>query len=200
MGLAITSNVSTTSDLEKEVKNIERAIGFMADESAVRNTITRLHFFLNKEPQEYAVEYGPSSQFVLPARDEDSIKVLTKEEEEAEAKKVKETNQKFARITEFQESNNEMSSDVKVIAIGNSQSKTLQTKGDVSIYSFPSGEKDEVFIAMALDNTVATITSAAFSSKFEHNYYHLDKEGSTGPEAQQKKVKELFETWLKEKR
>lgn len=201
MGLAISNPFSSSQEIEKEVNNLERAIRFMADESAFRNTITRLHLFLNKEPQEFAVEYGPSSQFVLPAKSDDEPKILTKDEEEKKTKEAKNINTKFARISEFQESNSEFNQNVKIIAVGNSQTHELQTTGEFSLYSFPSGEKDEAFIALAQDDTVATLTTTAFTSKFTHNYYHLDKnDGKELTEAQQKKAKELFETWLKEKK
>jgi len=140
MALSISNPFGTTDDLESEVKNIERAITYMSDESAIRNTITRLHIYLSKDPQEYAIEYGPSSQFVLPAKSEDSINVMTKEEEEAKAKETKEINSKFARISDFQESNATLKESVKVFAVGDAKSKMIQENGEVSVYSFPSGE------------------------------------------------------------
>jgi len=201
MALSISNPFGTTDDLESEVKNIERAITYMSDESAIRNTITRLHIYLSKDPQEYAIEYGPSSQFVLPAKSEDSINVMTKEEEEAKAKETKELNSKFARISDFQESNATLKESVKVFAVGDAKSKMLQENGEVSVYSFPSGEKDEVFIALYQDESIATITTSAFTSKIVHNYYHLDrKDENLMKEERLKKAKELFETWLKEKK
>lgn len=201
MALGISNPFGGNAEIETEVKNLKRAISYMSDESAIRNTVTRLHLHLNKEPQEYAIEYGPSSQFVLPAKSEDSINILTKEEEEQKAKENKEINSKFARISDFQDSNAELDSSVKVFAIGDSKSKTLQETGEVSVYSFPSGEKDEVFLALYQDETIATITTSAFSSKIDHNYYHLDKKDENlMKEERLKKAKELFETWLKDKK
>lgn len=198
MGLAITNPFSTENQLENEIKGIERAIRFMSDESALRNTITRLHLFMSKDPQEYAVEYGPSSQFVLPARSESDTKVLSKEEEEKEKKDIKELNNKFARISEFQDSNKEFDQNVKVLAVGFSNNRNLQKSGEISIYTYPTGEKDEVFIILVQDQTVATISTEAFSSKILHNYYHLDNSNEKElQEAYDKKAKELFDEWLK---
>jgi prepilin-type N-terminal cleavage/methylation domain-containing protein len=201
MAISVSTVFSNNQNLENEVKNLERAIAYVSDESSLRNTVTRVHLFLSKDPQEYSVEYGPSSQFVLPATSEDSINVLTKDEEEKKAKDAKNLNMKFGRITDFQDSNSTLKDSVKIQAIGSLQSKTLQSSGEASIYAFPSGEKDEVFIALAEEDSIATITTSAFSSKIVHNYYHLDKSNEKdNASALQAKTKELFEKWLQEKR
>ncbi len=201
MALSISNPFSSRDNLETEVNNIKRAINFTSDESALRNSVTRVHFYLNKDPQEYSVEYGPSSQFVLPPVNEDSIQIKTKDEEEEDKKKEKELNQKFARIIDFNDKNAELADDVKIIAFGNSNSKILQTTGEVSFYSFPSGEKDEIFLALALDDNMATITTKAFQSKVSHNYYQFDKiDEDTKNDIYMKKAKELFEVWSREKR
>ena len=198
LGMVISNPFSEGRNLEKSVSDIERGIRFMNDESAVRNVITRLHLFLNKDPQEYAVEYGPSSQFVLPAKEEDEYKILTKEEQAQKEKEQKDLNMKFGRITEFQDSNMSLENDVKVIAVGNAQTNKLQTKGEFSQYAYPSGEKDETFFVLAENDAIATIATSAFASKIEHNYYHLDKTSEKDLNAaQDKKAKELFDEWLK---
>jgi prepilin-type N-terminal cleavage/methylation domain-containing protein len=201
MGLAITTQFSSSQEIESEVKDIERAINFQSDEAAFRNTVTRLHITLSHEPQYYAVEYGPSSQFVLPAKTESDMAINTKEEEEKKKKELSDFNMKFARISEFQESNKELNANVKIVAVGNTQASKLQTNGEFSVYSFPSGERDEAFIVLAQESTMATLSTQAFSSKIVHNYYHLDKtKDKELQEAYQVKAKELFEEWRKEKK
>ena len=98
MSLALNSPLSSRSDLDKEVNSLERAIRFMSDEAALKNTVIRLHFLLDKEPQEYALEFGPSDSFILPPKPEFDTKVETKEEEDIKKKEAKNLNQKFNKI------------------------------------------------------------------------------------------------------
>jgi prepilin-type N-terminal cleavage/methylation domain-containing protein len=201
LSLAISNPLSSSQDIEKEVTGLERAIRFIVDESATRNTVTRIHFFLNKDPQEYNAEYGPSGQFVLPSKTEFETSVIGKEEEEKKAKKEKELNQKFSRLTEFQDSNKEISSNVKIIAVGNISANQLQTGGEYSLYSFPSGEKDETMLIMVSDESMAVITTNAFNAKIEHKYIHLDPNTEKdNADKQQKMAKDLFDQWKKEKK
>jgi prepilin-type N-terminal cleavage/methylation domain-containing protein len=200
MGLAISNPFNSNGDLENETKNIERAIRYIGDESAFRNTITRIHFYLSKEPQQYSAEYGPSGQFVLPALSESNISSTTKEEDEQKEKQTKELNQKFGRLTDFSESNLELNSNVKIIAVGSMTATKLQTSGEFSLYAYPSGEKDEAFIVLQEENTLATVSTFGLAGNIEHNYYHLDNiEGKDINDKLVARAKELFEEWQKKK-
>ncbi len=198
--IAISHPFSSRKDLDKEVNSIERAIRFMSDEAALKNTVIRLHFILNKEPQEYAVEYGPSDSFILPPKPEFETKVETKEEEEKKAKESQSINQKFNKISEFQDKNSEMPENIKIVGVATPQSEKLQYSGEVSIYSFPNGEKDEALVILGSDEDIISIKVNAFSMKIEHQVYNL---GPTTEkdllEKQQEKAKEVFEKWKKEK-
>lgn len=199
MGITISGTFSSEREIENEVKNLKRALTFMADESAMRNTVTRLHLMLSKIPNEYAIEYGPSTQFVLPATSELETTVTGVEEEAQKKKAVKELNQNFSRLTEFQDSNSELNSNVKIIGVGNSQSNILQMDGEISVYSFPSGEKDEVIIILASESELASVETSAFNAKIDYHFHKFDTSNEKDPlEAQQKKAKEIFDEWKKD--
>ena len=200
MSLALNSPLSSRSDLDKEVNSLERAIRFMSDEAALKNTVIRLHFILDKEPQEYALEFGPSDSFILPPKPEFETKVETKEEEDIKKKEIKNLNQKFNKIAEFQESNSELPTNIRVIGVATPQSEKLQMTGEVSIYAFPTGEKDDALVLVASDEDIISIKVNPFSMKLEHQAYPLGKTTEKDLlEKQQQKAKEIFEKWQKEK-
>lgn len=200
MTMAVSDSFNTSADLDKESSNLERAVRFMSDEAALRNSVVRLHFMLGKAPQEYAIEYGPSDSFILPPPAEFETKTLSKEEEEKANKLTKELNMKFNKIQEFQESNTEVSDNVKILGIGNASSEKFVSTGDVSIYSFPTGEKDDALILLANDETVISLEVSPFNSKIERKSYKIEQTGNRElNDLQADKAKEIFDTWLKDK-
>ena len=200
MTMAVSDSFNTSADLDKESSNLERAVRFMSDEAALRNSVVRLHFMLSKAPQEYAIEYGPSDSFILPPPAEFETKTLSKEEEEKADKLTKEINMKFNKIQEFQESNTEVSDNVKILGIGNASSEKFVSTGDASIYSFPTGEKDDALILLANDETVISLEVSPFNSKIERKSYKIEQTGNRElNDLQADKAKEIFDTWLKDK-
>ena len=191
---------SSRDNLDHEVANLERAIRFMADEAALKNAVIRLHFILDKDSQEYAVEYGPSDSFILPPKPEFETKVETKEEEEKKKKELKNLNLKFNKVSEFQEKNTELPSSIKIIGVATPQSEKLQSGSEVSVYAFPTGEKDEALVIIASDDDIISLEVSPFSAKIKRQVFPLGKVTEKDlPEKQQEKAKEIFEKWQKEK-
>lgn len=200
LGITISSPFSSRDDLDKDVNSIERSIRYMSDEAALKNAVIRLHLILNTDPQEYAVEYGPSDSFILPPKPEFETSVESKEEVEKNKKELKNLNMKFNRVQEFQDKNFEMTRDIKIVGVATSQSEKLQTSGEVSIYAFPTGEKDEALVLVASDEDIISLKVNPFSMKIDRQSYPLgaskEKDLTT---AQQAKAREIFEKWQKEK-
>lgn len=200
LATTLTGAFNSDEDLSKDANELERAVRFISDEAALRNSVVRIHFMLNKAPQEYAVEYGPNDSFILPPVNDFESKVLTKEEEEKLARQTKDTNLKFNKVQEFQESNTEISDNVKILGIGNSTSEKFMSTGDVSIYSFPTGEKDDALILIANEDMVVSLAVSPFNSKIERKNHKLEAKGNREiNDLQNEKAKEIFETWLKER-
>jgi type II secretory pathway pseudopilin PulG len=200
LGITLSDPFSTGGNLDKQASDIERAIRFMGDEAALRNSVVRLHFMITKAPQEYAVEYGPSDSFILPPISEFETTTVTKEEEEKSAKLVRETNMKFNKVKEFQDSNTEVNDGVKIIGIGNSNSQKLKTTGDISIYAFPTGEKDDSIVILGNDDNIVSLEINPFKDKVEKKNFKIESSGNRDIlDVQNQKAKEIFETWLKDK-
>lgn len=200
LGIALSDPFNTSQDLDKQSDDMERAVRFMSDEAALRNSVVRLHFMLGKAPQEYAIEYGPSDSFILPPEPEFETTVVTKEEEEKENKRNKELNLKFNKVQEFQESNTEVPESVKILGVGLSTSQKLKTTGDVSIYAFPTGEKDDAIIILGNEESVISLAINPFNQKIEKKVEKLVvNENSDINTVWTQKAKEIFEEWLKDR-
>jgi prepilin-type N-terminal cleavage/methylation domain-containing protein len=48
MAVAISDPFNSSEDLYKEADGLERSIRFMGDEAALRNSVVRIHFLLDK--------------------------------------------------------------------------------------------------------------------------------------------------------
>ena len=200
LGISVSSPFSSRKDLDNEVTSIERALGFMSDEAALKNAVIRLHFILDKDPQEYAIEYGPSDSFIMPPKSEFETKVETKEEEEKKKKELKSLNLKFNKVSEYQDKNSELPSSIKIVGVATPQSDKLQTGSEVSIYAFPTGEKDQALILIASDEDIISLKISPFTSKIDREVFSLGKTTEKDlADIQQAKAKEIFEKWQKEK-
>jgi hypothetical protein len=200
MGLVLSDPFSTNGELDKQTDDITRAFRFMGDEAALRNSVIRFHFMLSKAPQEYAIEYGPSDSFLLPPEPEFETTTVTKEEEEKASKLVRETNLKFNKVHEFQESNTEVMESVKIVGIGNTNSQKLKMTGDASIYTFPTGEKEDAIIILASEEKMVSLEINPFTPKIDKKTYIIEVLGNKDIlDLQNQKAKEIFETWLKGK-
>lgn len=191
---------NSDEDLDQEVAQLQRAIGFMSDEAALRNSVVRLHLFLDKSPQEYAVEYGPSDSFILPPAEDFETTTISEEEAAVQQKKIKEVNMKFNRIKEFQESNLEIDEDVRIIGFGTSTSKRLVDSAEAAIYAFPTGEKDDSIIILATDEKAVAIEIDAFGLETRKEVHKIENISNRDILIVQKeKAKQIFEDWLKQK-
>lgn len=194
--LTISNPFNSSRELDNEVNKLESAIRFMSDEAVLRNSVIRLHLLLDNSPQEYAVEFGPSDDFVIADESEENNTISPSEKEKLE-KQGKELNLKFNKVKEFQESNHSINENVRLIGIGNAYAKKLKTDGDVSLYTFATGEKDQAVVYLGNDSKIVALEVSPFSKKIKKNSYNLDDQKNTDIiEAQKEKAAELFSTWL----
>ena len=194
----ITIPTTTREDLEQSVSNIERAVRFATDEASLRNAIVRIHLFLDKAPQEYAVEVGPNDSFVLPLSMTESNKNLSLAEMELRQKKKDKVDKQFNRLKDFQDKNFEMPETVRIIAVGNSISNELISDLETSIHVYPSGEKDAAIIIFASNQEVISLTIDAFTLDLKREYVTIEEDSTQElSETQLEIAKDLFEKWLK---
>lgn len=166
------------------------------DEAALRNVITRVSFKLDGEVQEFAVEYGPDADFVIPTA---LVKIETVEslaEQEARLKAEGEVDKKFNRVKELADEPFKVEGVIKVLGVGTKVTGTFVAEGNPSVYVYPTGERDASFIALASDQEIVVLTSEAFTDMIEINYYPLE-DSSLAQKLE--KATELFKEWLNEK-
>ncbi|MFZ8932996.1 MAG: pilus assembly FimT family protein [Bacteriovoracaceae bacterium] len=197
-GLFATSANDSRDHLDQVINNFKRAIRFSIDEAVLRNTVIRLHFELEKEPQSWAVEFGPDSQFVLPNKKIESrakLGELAKEEQENE---FRELNKKFNPVSEFNDGLREISPLVRILGVGSSLSDELILEFEHSLYVYPTGEKDNGIIILATDEEVASLKIDPFTLELETQYRPLKIEGKTIEQIEAQKfeiAKDMFESW-----
>ncbi len=193
---------SERQKMDEALTDLERAVRFSVDEAALRNTMVRVHFFLDKVPQEYAVEYGPDDNFVVPASAQGE-EASNLREEEVLKKEREATNKKFNRVREFEESNKQLPEGVTVVGLGTSLTSKMMTEGEASLYVYPTGERDEAIIGLANEQEVATLQVDAFLLDFKRQYLPLGENGNfpTGQELEDKRmelVRREYDKWFKE--
>ena len=185
------------NELEEATSGLERAHRFALSEAILRNRVVRLHFYLDKVPQEYALEYGPDAQFVLPSvlfGDTESMGISERENYEEVRGQI---NRQFVPIREFAEENKKLGENTVVIGVGSNLHKTLVSEGEVFIHVYPDGQRDNSFVAMGYESNVAVITTEAFSDEVEINWESLPEGVEDIPEKQITLVQELFSRWTK---
>jgi hypothetical protein len=179
--------------LEETLDNLERSVRFSIDEAALRNSVVRVHIFIDKEPQEFTVEFGPGDDFVLPRSVLSFGQARGKRAEEKEEKEKADLNKKFSKVPEFKEKSEELPEQVKFIGMGTTLVQTLVNDGEASLFTYPTGEKDAAIIFLATEDEMAILKVEAFTLDFEREFIPLD-DGIDGALDQ---AEGIFKAWLK---
>lgn len=198
--LALATNISFSSreDLDETLFDIERAIRFGVDEAALKNSMIRLNFVLDKEPQQYSLEYGPNDNFVLPQKLFEVVDYSELDEEEKKATAAAQISKKFNKIKEFQESDRELPENVRIIAVGSNLYSEMISDYQASMYIYPTGEKDKGIVILATDEELASISWTSFTSDFDIRYYAMDNNDFVDDvEKQTEMALEIYQKWKK---
>ncbi len=190
---------SPRQKLESALNDIERAIRFATDEAAIRNKIVRVTLNLSKEPHQFSVEYGPDENFILPKRITEIGGQRSLEELEEDSKVLKKLNRQFSKVEEFQDGASQFSDQVRIIAVGSTLGNLFLTDGEISLYFYPSGEKDSAIIILGTQNEIATLETEAFTMDFKRTIAPLEnQERNDDPyDTQLKKAQDFYEKWSK---
>jgi len=191
-------NFTDRQALEEVSNNVERAIRFAANETAIRNVIVRMHFKMGGDKQDYTVEYGPDGQFVIPMKRDTSI-VLSEAEEAEELKKQEEVNKKFNKVRELSDDRIALPKQVRMIAATSLKANEFYQGDEFSWYFFPNGEKDEGMAFFATETEVLGIGIEAFTSNVQKVYRPVpndpDDQRVELVERQDRLAKEMYEEW-----
>lgn len=183
-------------NLDESLLLLDRAVRFSVNEAVLRNVIVRLKFDLESSPMEYAIEYGNSAELVLPEAVDES-RLSRREAEELEKRKSK-FNNKFTPVTEFQDGKHTLPEYVSVYAVGTSYYPDLITEGEVSIYFYPSGERDSTLIILNTERNYSTYSIAPFEDKtFSEVKMFEQTDQDNLSYVLEEKAKEEFDRWLK---
>ena len=183
--------------LQESIEKIDRAVRFATNESILRNSIVRLKIDLDKSPIEYTVEYGQGSDFTLP--ESKDLSRLSISEREEETKRIEKLDSQFRSIDEFADSSEPLDENISVHGLGTDYYQKIQLEGQVSIYFYPSGEKDAAILFFNNEEELATLKIAPFEDKTYVDYYIFNEYDLANlDDTLENKSKELFEKWLKE--
>ena len=191
--LSLPSGSSTRDELDKTLEQIERSVRFASDEATLRNVIVRVNFKLDEDPQEFSIEYGPNAQFVPPPRAENDLESLGVREREIYEQQQKRLSQQFNRIRELNDGTFEVSELIRVNGLGSMDSEVFTNRFDASIYVYPTGEKDHVYLLLSSDDEFASLEIDPYTMTFNRQYF-LHSHGENY-EAREREAKDLFNQW-----
>tara|TARA_Y100000768_G_C23990847_1_gene692701 strand:+ start:2962 stop:3666 length:705 start_codon:yes stop_codon:yes gene_type:complete len=184
-------------DLEESIFEIDRALRYATNEAIMRNSIVRMRVNLDAEPVEYVIEYGQSSQMVLPEMVD--TEKLSIEDREREAEKQNKLDSKFSNTTYFEDGPRKFRDNVGFYGVGTSYLDDIIITGNVSIYFYPSGEKDSAILFLYTQDELVSLKVPPFEEKLYDDYYVFNQsEADFIEDTLETKSKEIFQQWLKE--
>lgn len=193
VGISLTVGGEDPDHILKAAQHIERAVRFGQDEGTLRNAVVRLHFQLDSDPQKFQVEYGPDGHFVIPTKVlQQETEGLLKEEQEEISQAQEDLQRDFNAIPELKGQGQKIHEGITIVAVGSALYKKLITKGEASIFLYPTGEKDESVIYFASGRELMSVEIPAFGQEVSIQRHPLE-----GPlQEKVQKAKELFENWI----
>ncbi len=199
VGVAISNPFSSRQNLEDDLTQIERAIRYMNDEAALKNTIVRFHAKIDGEKSTWALEYGPSENFILPTRNELGEGTESLEEEEKRKEEEKKLNMNFNKISDFNEEEFELKSNVRFIGLATNLTGKLIESGSAHLYAFPGGDKDQSLILLATDEEMVSLEIEAFTNEIKRTFYLLKDRKEEEYEDKLKGLsQEIYKNWEKD--
>ena len=184
-------------DLEETIFEIDRALRYASNEAIMRNALVRMRIDLDAEPVEYVIEYGQSSQMVLPEMVD--TEKLSIEDREKEAQKQQKLDSKFSNTAYFEDGPRKFRENVGIYGVGTSYLDDIMSQGNASIYFYPSGEKDSAIIFLYTEYELVSLKVPPFEEKLYDDYYIFNQsEADFLEDTLESKSKEIFNQWLKE--
>ena len=207
LGLGLKFESSAREKMEETMDLIERAVRFGVDEAVLRNRIIRLHFLLEEQPPQFSMEYAPEEDFVLSKKivDWENEDDLDTEEKEKQREFLEELNKQFQPVQEFQEGGQPLPEGVRIFGVATGAFERLISGPEVSLFIYPTGEKDGALIVLGNDEEMATLSIEEFTLDFEREWIKNppflsededDDEVEIPTPAQMEKTKGLYKQWL----
>ena len=189
-----------SDDIQGCVNSFERASRFASHEAILRGTMVRLHLSIDKNPQEWALEAAPDGAFILPLFEKyENDDKLSLEEKEQKEKIVKDVNNKFSKISEFQDEVATLPIKIKILGVATSLRSTFIQEGDAAIYFYPNGERDAALMVFASESEVFSLMVDPFTDGIKTEFFTLDKNKNEDVliEEAEIKAKDIYDKWIK---
>ena len=171
----VVSPVSQHNQLKSTIEDLDRAVRFASNESILKNKIVRIKFDLSAEPQEYTIEFGKKATLVLPeAKDTEKLSIKEREQEE----KAQSTfDSQFSTVDELYDKPKQVPDFVRIFGVASDYSvdNKMIEDGSVSIYFYPTGEKDNAIVILTTEEQVASISIPPFQEFTDKEYYNLEE-------------------------
>lgn len=201
-GIVTVDTSDNRGELEEAILHFDRAVKVATNESILRNTVTRIFIDFEPESEEsevttasYSVQFGPDGGLALPkAKDLSRIGLRDLEKYEEKQKKF---NSKFNTVPDFEKRT--LPEEILFKGVASSYLKNIQVEGKMSIYFYPTGEKDEAIIFLSSRDELAYLQIDAFSDETRLKYYSLSGSELDNPQdSLDNKVKEVHSQWIKD--
>lgn len=190
------SNDREHQKIQETMEHFDRAIRFAENESVLRNVIVRLKINLDETPQKYTVQYGQSSNLILP--EQKDLSRLSLKDRENEEKRSKKLSSQFVTVDELYDEDKEIDESLRVFGVATSYYQQLITEGEVSLYFYPTGEKDNALIIFANPYEMASLDVPPFEQITHDEYYPFNNiELENVDDSQENKAREIFDKWQK---
>lgn len=183
--------------LDEVLSDFRRAVRFSANESILRNAVTRITIDMESRPQEYYVEYSTQGGLALPEmQNPEDLSFAEREELE---KSTKDLNSQFQKVSEFSEENKALPEAVQVVGVANVNMEDILQDGTAYIYFYPTGEKDGALMFLSTYEELATLDIPPFENTTFSDYsIYSDADLGNIDNARESKMKELRDEWLKD--
>ena len=177
-------------DMKESVAQILRATHLAQDEAILGHRIARIRFDLEKNPIEFKIELAENENLLFE-QEVDTSK-LSKDELTAFKKKKEDFDSQFSEVTDMQESELKLPLDVIFVAVGKGDKQIAKPEKTLSIYFYPSGEKDEMIIFLGNQQEIGKIEFNAFSDIFDEEFFALNNTNTS-----ETIIQGQFEKWIK---
>lgn len=156
--------------LETVIDDMQRAVHFSDNETILRNAVVRMHFTAEDGGKiNYSIQAGPTGDFVLPVQPQEYSRMSLKEKEHWD-KKIKEMSSQFTDTQEFEDNKRSIPEGVKMIGLGCADWKELKIEGDMDLYFYPNGDRDQCVLYFASYDEIAQLEIPYMGFNFKLEY------------------------------
>ncbi len=118
-------------------------------------------------------------------------------EREEKEKILEDLNSKFKKITEFEDRSQSLDGDVKIIGVATTLRPQIIYDEQVSVYTYPSGERDGALIIIASFNEALGLIIEPYTGNIRREYVIIDEDLEKEKEYERVR-EELFRRWAQD--